>query len=308
MKWIKMGLVWGPKGDQPFARSHAMVPTPLVLSDEVIRVFVTCCDEIGRGRPIWVDVDASEPSRVLGVSPCPLLDIGRPGSFDDNGVLCTCVIPLGPDKLFMYYVGFETLEKIRYRLFTGMAQSWDGGDSFVRTSEAPVLDRVDGELYFRGGPFVICSETNCQMWYVSGNTWIAFEDKALPVYDLKYMESSDGLKWPGKGKTVLPLTGEDEHGFGRPWILKRGEVDYQLFYSIRKKSVQAYRLGYAESSDGMNWLRMDEKMGLDVSATGFDNEAIMYSAVISVHDRTFCFYNGNNFGKDGFAVAELVEE
>jgi hypothetical protein len=32
----------------------------------------------------------------------------------------------------------------------------------------------------------------------------------------------------------------------------------------------------------------------------------MYSAVISVGDKTYCFYNGNNFGEQGFAVAELI--
>jgi hypothetical protein len=32
----------------------------------------------------------------------------------------------------------------------------------------------------------------------------------------------------------------------------------------------------------------------------------MYSAVISVNAKTYCFYNGNNFGEEGFAVAELA--
>jgi hypothetical protein len=48
-------------------------------------------------------------------------------------------------------------------------------------------------------------------------------------------------------------------------------------------------------------------MGLDVSPTGLDSEAIMYSAVLSVGAKTYCFYNGNNFGEQGFCVAELIQ-
>ncbi|MHC8334936.1 hypothetical protein [Pseudomonas sp. LB3P25] len=66
-----------------------------------------------------------------------------------------------------------------------------------------------------------------------------------------------------------------------------------------------YRLN-DESRDGVQWVRQDEEMGLDVSPTGVDAEAIMYSAVLSVGVKTYCFYNGNNFGEQGFCVAELI--
>ena len=106
----------------------------------------------------------------------------------------------------------------------------------------------------------------------------------------------------------MEIVDGDEHGFGRPWVVKRGPEDYQMFYSVRRRSLAAYRLGYAESTDGINWMRKDCEMGLDVSAGEFDSDAIMYSAVISVGDKTYCFYNGNNFGEKGFAIAELVSD
>ena len=33
----------------------------------------------------------------------------------------------------------------------------------------------------------------------------------------------------------------------------------------------------------------------------------MYAAVIEVDGRTYCYYNGNDFGKAGFAVAVREE-
>jgi hypothetical protein len=31
-----------------------------------------------------------------------------------------------------------------------------------------------------------------------------------------------------------------------------------------------------------------------------------YTALLTVRNKTYCFYNGNGFGRDGFAVAELI--
>jgi len=146
-----------------------------------------------------------------------------------------------------------------------------------------------------------------KLWYVAGSEWTNLNGKEMPVYDLRYQESKDGIHWADRGMLSMAITGEDEHGFGRPWVIKRGPNDYQLFYSIRRRSFGAYRLGYAESTDGIHWVRKDDEMGLDVSPDGFDSQAIMYSAVINVKGKTYCFYNGNNFGEKGFGVAELVE-
>lgn len=80
----------------------------------------------------------------------------------------------------------------------------------------------------------------------------------------------------------------------------------RMFYSVRHRTPCAYRMGYAESVDGLHWQRMDGAMGLDVTPGAWDGESIEYAAVVDVADRTLCFYNGNDFGVTGFGVAELV--
>jgi hypothetical protein len=285
-----------------------MGPTPFLLSSDVIRVFLTSLDEAGRGRPMFVDVSSSNPTKIIGVSTGALLDIGQPGTFDDNGLMPLSMVQIDSNKLLMYYAGFEICTKIRYRIFTGLAQSRDMGLHFSRISKTPILDRGDSELYFRGGSFALLDEDKFKLWYVGGDEWTEIAGKKMPVYDLRYLESSDGITWGKSGQVVMKITDQDEHGFGRPWVVKRGPNNYQLFYSIRRRSLEAYRLGYAESTDGINWIRKDSEMGLDVTPGEFDSDAIMYSAVISVGDKTYCFYNGNNFGKQGFAVAELVSD
>jgi hypothetical protein len=93
MQWRKLGVVYAPTGELAWAKTHAMIPTPIRISEDVIRVFVTFCDDKGIGRPGYVDVSAHDPMRVLQVSDKPLLDIGRDGTFDENGLLTCSVIP-----------------------------------------------------------------------------------------------------------------------------------------------------------------------------------------------------------------------
>jgi hypothetical protein len=306
-KWKKHGIVYAPNGDKIWAKTHAAVPTPYALSNEIIRIFFTAMDVNGRGRPSYIDVAAENPLNILSISEMPLLEIGKHGCFDDNGVMSVCVMESEPDTLFMYYVGFELCHHVPYRIFTGLAISKDKGMTFTRYSYTPILDRTNDELFFRCGPFVMFDEGVFKLWYVAGSEWTEINGKQMPVYDLRYQESKDGIHWVDTGKLSMAITGEDEHGFGRPWVVKRGPNDYQLFYSIRRRSLAAYRLGYAESTDGINWVRKDNEIGLDVTSGEFDSNAIMYSAVISVGDKTYCFYNGNNFGEQGFGVAELIK-
>ncbi len=308
MKWKKLGLVYCPDGTYSWAQTHAMIPTPFRLNDDVIRVFVTCCDEQGRGRPGYVDVLANDPEKVIRISPNPLLELGQPGTFDENGILACSVIRMDDGRLFMYYVGFELGTRIRYRLLTGLAISDDDGESFQRYSKTPVLERSDEELFFRGGPWAIKTDEGVRLWYVAGSEWIDLNGKAMPVYDIRYMESDDGIHWPEQGTVQLPIEKTDEHGFGRPCVLSKPDGGYRLFYSVRRKSLGAYRLGYAESRDGYQWVRMDEVLNLDVTLGQFDSDAIMYAAPIQTEEALFVFYNGNRFGQDGMAVARLVEE
>lgn len=308
MQWRKLGLVYRPDGSQPWAKSHAMVPTPVRLSKSVVRVFVTFCDEKGIGRPGYVDVSAEDPTRVIGVARTPLLDIGEPGTFDENGVLLCSVIREGNRRWKLYYVGFELGTKIRYRLLTGLAQSTDDGRTFRRVSRVPVLERSDSELYFRGGPCCLLEEGRYRLWYVAGSQWVDIDSKPMPVYDIRYAESDDGIHWPSEGSVQIAVTQPDEHGFGRPYVVPKPGGGYRMFYSVRRKSFRAYRLGYAESADGRTWRRMDDRLNLDVTSGSFDSEAIMYAAPIEIDGTLYVFYNGNDFGRDGFAVAVLDQE
>jgi hypothetical protein len=304
MRWDKLGLVYQAKGERPWAQSHAFLPAPLVRDEDVIRVYVAFLDKEKVGRVGYVDVDARDPRRILDVSARPVLDIGIPGTFDDNGVTPVCVFE-HRGKTFLYYVGWQLGVRVRYYLFVGLAVSEDGGQSFQRYSRTPVLDRSDGELFIRTAAHVLVEDGVWKMWYIGGSDWIEVGSKSVPSYRLRYLESSDGHNWGPAGRVCLNFASDDEYGFGRPFVVRQDGL-YRMWYSIRTIS-KGYRLGYAESPDGLGWRRLDDRVGIDVSAHGWDSEMMCFGAVVSVHGQTYLFYNGNNYGQTGFGVAVRKE-
>lgn len=301
MRWRKLGCIYAPDGNEAWARSHAAIPTPVQMPDGGLRVYFGSRDDRGVGRIGYADLDPRDPTRILRRAAKPVLDIGRPGCFDDNGVLPTCAIWRGAE-LWLYYAGYQLGVRVRYVLFSGLAISRDGGESFTRVSEAPILGCCDGELLYRTAPFVWPDGSgNWRMLYIAGDHEVMVGGKAVPSYDMRELQSADGRHWGGPGRFVLGPDEAVEHGLGRPFVVS-SRAGYELYFSTRTLR-HGYRLAYATSADGHNWQRNDAALGLDVSPAGWDSETISFSAVTTLPGGTHLFYNGNGFGQTGFGVA-----
>ena len=301
MRWRKLGLLYMPDGKQWWARSHAMAASPLWISEDVLRLYVSHVDENTVGRVGYIDVGAADPTRVIAKAENPILDVGEPGAFDDNGVVCTCVVPV-EGQLRMYYGGFQLQTKIPYTMFSGMAVSETIDGPFHRIARGPILDRVEGEFFFRTAPFVLQENGRWRMWYIGGDSWIKAEKKTFPSYSMRYVESDDGIFWSARSVECLALNRPDEIGLGRPFVVRDGAL-YHMWYSIRK--ISGYRVGYATSLDGLQWTRRDDEAGIDRSDSGWDSEMICYTAIVPVKDNWLMFYNGNGYGQSGVGVAQL---
>src|SRR5258708_7673622 len=80
---------------------------------------------------------------------------------------------------------------------------------------------------------------------------------------------------PRSGPAAIDYGSADEHALARRCVVKDGAL-YRMWFSCRGES---YRLGYAESGDGLAWTRRDEAAGLEPAATGWDSEMIAYPFV-----------------------------
>ena len=303
MRWRKLGLIYGPDGRASWARHSALQPTPLSF-DGRTRVYAGFRDEDGRSSVGYVDVDGRDPTRVLAVSREPALGKGAPDAFDRDGVV-PCAVLRREGRVFLYYAGYRRGDdQLRFRVFGGLAISDDDGVSFTRTRREPVLPPVPGEDLFRVAHSVRFENGRWRVWYGAGSHFRAGAAKSLPVYDIRYMESPDGMEFPQRGTTCLEPN-DREHRLGRPWVMATAS-GYEMYFGVGSEAVPYY-LSHATSPDGVNWSRNDDALGLTMSDVGFDDRMIAYPAVVDVDGSRIIFYNGNDYGREGFAAAVLED-
>ncbi|MCV2222700.1 hypothetical protein PspCFBP13508_04760 [Pseudomonas sp. CFBP13508] len=303
MKWSKLGHVFSPAGTNDWKKSSALTPTPILLNEKVIRVYAGFRDAEGISRIGYVDVDAQDPTQVLKISDAPVLDRGRDGCFDDNGVILGDVLRCG-NVLRMYYVGFQIVKRAKFLAFTGLAESSDGGETFHRVSEVPVMDRADGGTTIRAIHSVLFEDNVWKVWFAVGDSWTLINGQHYPDYNIWYTESVDGQVFNQDELLCIDVEG-DEYRIGRPSVYKF-EDKYYMFYTKGGTSGLDYFPGVAVSDDGKVWQRQDEQFGLELSEGGFDSTHLCYPRLVSAGNKTYCFYNGNNMGAEGFGVAELL--
>ena len=128
-------------------------------------------------------------------------------------------------------------------------------------------------------------------------------EKPYPHYIIRHAESNDGQTWSDGGPVCIGHDSPDEFGISRPWVVHDPDC-YRMWYAVRSRSAP-YRIGYAESLDGLSWVRKDEEAGIARSGKGWDAEMICFPAVIDVNGKRLLFYNGNQHGASGFGVAVM---
>jgi hypothetical protein len=297
--WQQQGLIFRPDPSQPWMRSHAAVPTPLDLGGGVYRVYFSGRDDRSRSHVGFFDIDLNTPDYAT-TAPRLVLEPGPLGCFDADGIYAESAVRVGND-VRLYTIGVTT-GRIRplFSALIGLATSGDGGTSFVKAGLGPIMARSEYDPCLVTAPYVMREGDRWRMWYVSGTAWTEEPHGLQSHYHVKYAESDDGISWRRDGRVCIDWIGPGETNIARLWVVRDGGL-YLGWYSVSGSG--GYRIGYAESADGLAWTRRDELAGIAPSSDGWDSTAQAYPAVVRHGDRWFMFYNGNAFGRDGIGLA-----
>lgn len=280
--------------------SHTSQPIPVRLSGDVYRVFFSCRNAENVSSVGFVDFNLRDPQRPIRISENPVLSPGAPGTFDENGISIGCIVPRD-GKYWLYYLGWNLLVSVPWHNSIGLAIADSPDGPFVRASQAPILDRNALDPFSLSYPWVMFDQGMWRMWYGSNLRWGAEQRDMDHV--IKYAESSDGVVWRPTGKIAIGIEAADEYAFSRPCV-RRGPDKYQMWYAFRGPS---YRIGYAESDDGVVWRRLDNQVGITVSPDGWDSEAVSYAHVFDHEGTMYMVYNGNKYARTGFGLAVLED-
>lgn len=300
MKWEKLGLIFRPQHRLYWMQSHATLPTPLAVGGGLYRIYFASRDRANRSHVGYFDVDLNHPSQIREFSEEPILAPGPIGFFDDHGIYASCAVRNG-HSVYLYTIGWNP--GVRHPLFyasIGLAISEDQGRTYKKYRQVPIMSRSEYDPCMVTGPWVIKEGSRWRMWYVSGYGWEESEGQLKSFYHIKYAESNNGIDWLRQGQVAIDHARKEETNIARPCIVKGRDL-YGAWFAHAAGS--GYQIGFASSVDGKTFVRQDERAGIKLSGDEWENESIAHPAVVEYEDHFFMFYNGNQFGRDGVALA-----
>ena len=288
-------------------QSYARIPILDQGSGSRYPLYFGSRDATNRERVFKATLDM-ETLTVTDIDTQPVLDFGENlGAFDDNGVSPCCLVNVGERKL-LYYCGWNIHVKIPFTCAIGLAESTDGGKSFHKCFKGAVIDRDKNDHQFVAVNDVLYDNGLFRTWYLSCHEWArGKEGRLIHHYTIHYAESEDGIDWKRFAQPAIPFKNEYEYAISTPRVIKLGPCDYRMWYSYRAQpGIETYRIGYAESQDGVTWVRKDEAMAdFTPSEDGFDSEMCCYPFLFHHNNRLYMLYNGNDYGRTGFGIAVL---
>jgi len=302
MKWKKLGVLFCPESNYDWMWSHSSNPVVEALEDSLYRIYFSCRDKANRSSIGYFEFDIRYPEKLLFLSKNPLVSPGRPGLFDDSGASMGSLVSFGTKK-YLYYTGWNLSVLVPWRNSIGLSVSNGKKLEFIKYSVAPVIDRSEIDPYSVSYPWVIYDENIWKMWYGSNLHW--GENHQDMEHVIKYAQSIDGIHWDRKGDIAIPLQLPGEWGVSKPCVLKENGI-YRMWYSSRRGDT--YRIGYAESSDGIRFIRKDDVVGIDVSRSDWDSQMIEYPCVFDHNNQRYMLYNGNGYGRTGVGWAVLEQD
>lgn len=302
MRWRKIKNIFAPDNNYKWMVSHAANPFAEIVTDDIFRIYFTCRNAKNQSYIGFVEVDFSNDFKITGISESPVLQPGQLGLFDDSGVAMGYLININ-NKKYMYYLGWNLKVTVPWLNTIGLAIFNVKTKTFDKQSFAPLLDRSNEDPFSISYPSVLFDSGLYKMWYGSNLSW--GKDQSEMQHVFKYAESKDGISWKRTNKIAVNLMHKNEYALSKPFVIKENGI-YKMWYSYRANGViKTYRIGYAESVNGIDWDRKDNEAGIDISNEGWDEEMICYPFIFNYKNERYMLYNGNGYGKTGFGIAVL---
>jgi len=313
-RWKKLGKVFTPQEvrDRTWLSEFAQAPATLVL-DDVVRVYFSCRpppDEKGQyvSYSSWVELERGDLTKIRRVAERPILQLGELGTFDEFGTYPVSVARDGKN-IRAYYAGWTRCESVPFNVAIGVANSDDGGITFNRLGNGPVLSYSPDEPFVMSGPKIRRFDDKWQLFYIAGRKWKMVEGRPEPVYKIRLAISEDGFNWTKINRDLIPSRIEEDEAQASPDVFY-ANGKYHMFFCYRFSShyrgkQNGYRIGYASSTDMYHWERDDERCGIDVSEEGWDSEMVSYPHVFELDGEIYMAYLGDQVGRHGFGIAKL---
>lgn len=319
MKWIKHGKIFDPTQHKlpnncvQFAQS----PQTLVFDDFVRIYFSTrAVDKNKKFLSHIAFVDMSKDfKKIIRISDDVVIPLGELGAFDEHGIFPINVLRHG-ERVMAYTTGWNRRVSVSVDTAIGLAISSNNGLTFERQGVGPVLAASIHEPCLVGDGFVKVINGTFHMWYIFGTGWKKYAPESEPdrTYKIGHAVSKDGVNWvKEEAKQIIPDRIGGDESQALPTVI---EIDgrhhmffcYRESFDFRRTAGRGYQVGHAFSDNLIDWVRDDANPILEGTPGDWDGNMQCYPHVFSCDGKVYLLYNGDEFGRYGFGLAELEYE
>lgn len=316
MRWRKLGQIFDPRQHKlpNNCVEYAKSPQALVFED-FVRIYFSTCANDGQGKLVshvaFVDMQKNLRD-IIRVSKQTVVPLGCLGCFDEHGIFPMNIVRHG-DLVYGYTSGWSRRVSVSVETAIGLAISNDEGLTFERYGDGPVLAASLHEPCLVVDGFVKVIGDTFHMWYIFGTGWRQFAPEAPPdrTYKIGHATSHDGINWvKEEARQIIPDRIGSDESQALPTVIEISGRYHMLFcyresFDFRKSKGRGYRIGHAWSDDMCNWTRDDGDSVLEGTPGEWDSDMQCYPHVFECDGKAYLLYNGNEFGRFGFGLAEL---
>lgn len=302
---INYGRIFVP---QDYGLEYSKSPQAMVF-DDFVRIYFSYCIPDGDkliSRVAYVDFDKTF-NTILNVSKTVISD-GKLGTYDEHGIF-----PFSPfwdgKEIKALISGWTRRVSVSADSGIGLAISSDGGKTFERYGDGPIMTACLDEPYLVDDGFLVVADDGTYvMYYIFGTNWANYgTNEPERTYRIGIAKSKNLLDWERSGRQILMCKSLGE-AQALPTVLKHNGRWHMAFcyrdtVGFRENSKNAYRIGYASSTDMWNWDRDDSKISIPIE--GWCAEMQCYPNLFEMDGGIYLLYNGNHFAKEGFGLIKL---
>jgi predicted GH43/DUF377 family glycosyl hydrolase len=338
---VKRGIILAPGFAGPQSAEFVSSPSVVRLPDGRLRMYVWVADDTppwlrGRHVVIAAESDPENPFDWQLVSNDAMVGPLEGSDIRDHGVGFPFVLPRDDGPWLMYYGTWGGDWTLKQELLNrlGLATSDDSGLTWQVEEEDLLPSGPRGSFDAGAIPsaaVVRLDDDNYLMWYTAAEKYIRFGAVNQGILHIGVARSSDGISWTKMKTPALrareAATEPYEAVLARPSVLQLDGVFHMWFgvYDMapgskpnadqadrspapggtNRAGAGVYRIEYARSIDGINWLRFADQPVLSLTPGGFDSTSQTYASVVDMGSQLWMFYTGDGLGTTGVGLATL---
>ena len=294
-KWTRLGRILSP--NQNFIKSIKIGQSFIEpTNNHIINIYFTHRNTDNISYISKVKYNLKKKQKVKN-SFKKILSPGNYGHFDFHGVSYPAIINF-KNKKKIFYVGWQKGGKNQLPFKNNLGLC-DLSKKPNRISKAPIIPTDDIDPLNTGSCFALKKNNHIKLWYTSFLEYKNNKNNYEHIYSIRYATSKNLFKWKKNKKICIPFR-KNEIAISKPSVIYY-KKKFHMWFCARGKN---YKIGYAESKNGIKWIRRDNQFKVVGKPEKWDKLAMSYPSVIKYKKKLLMLYTGNDYGKAGMGMLE----